>query len=223
MSNELATVRSSTALTPQVSAYREAVSDEVGAGFGTFLKFAKGDWTLGEEGKEVPTQARFIANMEEWYRGWVRWWDGKPTDHQIGRVIDRHLVPPRETLGDLDETQWETEANGARRDPWSKTTYLAMRDMATDEIICFTSSSDGGRKAVAKLADRFDRQRHKHKAKMPVVTLEAESYQHPTYGKIWKPGFKIVDWAYWDDETAADPDAALRLQQDAEMQDSIPF
>jgi hypothetical protein len=224
MSNDLSTVkRSDVALATNVSPWREAVNDEIGANFGAFLKFTKGDWTLGEDEKPVTAEARFIASLEEYYRGWVRWWDGKPTDHLIGRVVDRHRVPAREELGDQDESKWETEPNGARRDPWAKTVYLAMRDVSNDEVVCFTSSSDGGRKAVARLADRYDRQRHRFKAKMPVVTLESESYDHKKYGKILKPRFRIVDWSFWDDETAADPDAALQAQNDAEMNDEIPF
>ena len=208
-----------------VSPWREAVNDEVGASFGTFLKFIKGEWLLGEDAKKVPTESTFVANLEEYYRGWVRWWDGKPTDHRIGRVADRHIVPDRETLGDFDESKWESEPNGLRRDPWSKTCYIAMRNANDDdaEIICFTSSSDGGRKAVAKLADRYDRHRHKFKAKMPVVQLESESYEHSSYGKILKPKFRVVGWEYWDEETAADPDGALQLQFAAEMEDQIPF
>ena len=169
MTNELTSI--SNRFVTSVSPWREAVNDEVGANFGTFLKFAKGDWLLGEEGKKVPAEATFVANMEEYYRGWVRWWDGKPTDHLIGRVVDRHIVPARETLGDLEESNWETESNGLRRDPWSRTCYLALRNVSDDEIVCFTSSSDGGRKAVAKLADRYDKLRHRFKAKMPVVNL----------------------------------------------------
>ena len=225
MTNELTTTNRATgvALATNVSPYREAVNDEIGASFGAFLKFTKGDWTLGEDDQEVPPDARFVANLEEYYRGWVRWWDGKPTDHLIGRVIDRHRVPPREELGDLDESKWETEPSGARRDPWAKTVYLAMRDMSNDEIVCFTSSSDGGRKAVARLADHYDRKRHLFKAKMPIVCLEQESYQHKVYGKILKPRFNVVDWAYWDDETATDPGGALQARNAAEMNDEIPF
>lgn len=225
MTNEVATLTRSTsvALATNVSPWREAVNDEVGANFGTFLKFTKGDWTLGEDEKEVPAEIRFVANLEEYYRGWVRWWDGKPTEHRIGRVVDRHRVPPREELGDLDESKWETEPSGTRRDPWAKTVYLAMRDLRSDEIVCFTSSSDGGRKAVAKLADRYDRLRGRHKPKMPVVVLETESYQHKLYGKILKPRLNVVDWAYWDDEIAADPGGALQAQNAAEMNDEIPF
>jgi len=225
MTTELSTVNRTTgvALATNVSPYREAVNDEVGASFGAFLKFTKGDWTLGEEDAKVHAEARFVANLEEYYRGWVRWWDGKPTEHLIGRVVDRHRVHAREELGDMDESKWEVEPNGLRRDPWVKVVYIAMRDLSNDEIVCFTSTSDGGRRAVAKLADRYDRLRHRHKAKMPVVRCESESYQHKDYGKIWKPKFNVVDWAYWDDETAADPDGALQLQKAAELNDTIPF
>lgn len=222
MSNELTSTinrPSGVALATNVSPWREAINDEGGVGFGNFLKFAKGEWLLGEEGKKVPEGAIFIANMEDYYRGYVRWWDGRPTDH----LIDRYRVPSRGELGDLDESKWETEPNGARRDPWARTVYLVMCDLSSDEIICFTSSSDGGRKALVKLADRYDRLRHRYKAKMPVVCLESESYQHSVYGKILKPKFRIVDWAFWDGETAADPDGALQLQNAAEMDDAIPF
>ena len=226
MTNALtSTINRSTgvALATNVSPWREAINDEGGASFENFLKFNKGEWLLGEEGKKVPEGATFIANMEDYYRGWVRWWDGKPTDHLIGRVIDRHRVPAREELGDLDESKWEIEPNGARRDPWARTVYLVMRDLSSDEIVCFTTSSDGGRKALVKLADRYDRLRNRYKAKMPVVCLESESYQHSVYGKILKPKFRIVDWAYWDDETATDPDGALQARNAAEMNDEIPF
>ena len=72
-------------------------------------------------------------------------------------------------------------------------------------------------------AERYDRLRYRHKAKFPVVCLKSESYQHTIYGKILKPVFRIVDWTYWDDETAADPDGALQAQNAAEMNDEIPF
>src|SRR5258707_9058924 len=108
MSTELTTISNRTVPGTNVSPWREAVNDEAGASFGAFLKFAKGDWLLGEEGKKVSEEARFVTNMHEYYRGWVR-----------------------------------------------------------------------------------------------------------------KPAFRIVDWAYWDDETAADPDGALQLQHAAEMDDEI--
>jgi hypothetical protein len=223
--NEIVPTNGSTVIAPttNISPWREAINDEGGTGFGTFLKFNKQEWLLGENDKAVPADARFVGNLEEYYRGWVRWWGGVPTDHRIGRVVDRHRVPPREELGDLDKNKWEREANGVPRDPWARTVYLGLRDMSNDEIVCFTSSSEGGRKAVLKLADYYDRRRHRFKGKMPIVVLESESYQHKTYGKIWTPKFRVVDWEFWDDETAADPDGAVQAQRAGELDDDIPF
>jgi hypothetical protein len=224
MTAELTTTSNRAVPATNVSPWREAVNDEAGASFGAFLKFAKGDWVLGEQGKKVPEEARFVADLNDYYRGWVRWWCGKPTDHLIGRVVDRHQVPAREELGELDESRWEAEPNGLRRDPWVRTCYLAMRDLSDEAIVCFTSSSNGGRKAVAKLADSYDRLRHRHRSKMPVVGLTSESYQHKAYGKILRPAFRVFDWAFWDDETAADPGDALQRQHAAEMyDDTVPF
>jgi hypothetical protein len=55
------------------------------------------------------------------------------------------------------------------------------------------------------------------------VCLDSESYQHSMYGKILKPVFRTVDWTYWDDEAASDPDGALQLQHAAEMSDEVPY
>ena len=87
MTNELTTTNRATgvALATSVSPWREAADKEIGANFGSFLKFAKGDWTLGEDEKEVPAEIRFVANLEEYYRGWMRWWDGKLTARKLGR------------------------------------------------------------------------------------------------------------------------------------------
>ena len=108
-------------------------------------------------------------------------------------MIDRHRVHLREELGDLDQACWEVDDNGVKTDPWQRVVYLVMRDMSNDEVVTFTSTSDGGSKAVAKLADRFDRLRHKHPAKMPVVNLSSEGYPHKKYGRILKP--KFLPWA----------------------------
>jgi hypothetical protein len=61
-------------------------------------------------------------DVDELMAGWVRWWDGKPTDHVMVRVADH--IPPKKwiELGDSDEQQWETDLNGKRRDPWQFTT-----------------------------------------------------------------------------------------------------
>jgi hypothetical protein len=57
------------------------------------------------------------------------------------------------------------------------------------------------------------------------VELQAESYQHPQYGKVWKPVFKIVGWEFWDEEASDEAAARIDSKQatDDELSDSIPF
>jgi hypothetical protein len=174
MANHIATTKpNAMTVYGEISPWREAANEEQGASFGTLLKFVKGDWLIGEEQEPVAPTATFIVNMEEYWRGWIKWLDKEPVDHRIGRVVDRHRVHLREELGDLDQSRWETDANGVPRDPWQRVSYLVMRNTSNDDIVTFTSTSDGGRKAVAKLADRYDRLRRKHLGKMPVVGSSA--------------------------------------------------
>lgn len=106
----------------------------------------------------------------------LRWWGGEVTETIIGRAADRYVPPLRDQLGDTDKSQWETEPTGARRDPWARTFYLVLKNASNNELVTFASSSNGGRKAVAKLADKYDRERTNHGARMPVVLLASDSY-----------------------------------------------
>jgi hypothetical protein len=224
MSNQLTTSRPTAVAVPEeTSPWREAANEEAGASFGTLLKFVKGDWLVGEEQTKVAPTATFVVNMQEYWRGWVKWIDKQPPEHMIGRVVDRHRVHLREELGDLDQSRWESDSNGVKRDPWQRVVYLIMRGTDSDDFITFTSTSDGGRKAVGKLCDRFDRLRHSHPAQMPVVSLTSESYQHKEYGKVLKPKFNVVGWDYWDDAAKEDPKGTLQQQRDEEMNDDVPF
>jgi hypothetical protein len=225
--NQLTTTRSTAVAArsaSNISPWRQAANEEAGANFGTLLKFVKGDWLVGEEQTAVSPTACFVANMDEVWRGWIKWVDQQPIEHVIGREIDGHQVCARDLLGDLDQARWETDGNGVKRDPWQRVTYLVLRNMEDDEVATFTSTSDGGRKAVGKLCDRYDHLRHKHKAQMPIVALKSESYYNKKYRTdVLKPKFQIVGWDYWDEDAKNDPDAALEAQRDAEMSDKIPF
>jgi hypothetical protein len=224
MANHIATTKpNAMTVYGEISPWREAANEEQGASFGTLLKFVKGDWLIGEEQEPVAPTATFIVNMEEYWRGWIKWLDKEPVDHRIGRVVDRHRVHLREELGDLDQSRWETDANGVPRDPWQRVSYLVMRNTSNDDIVTFTSTSDGGRKAVAKLADRYDRLRRKHLGKMPVVALTQRSYPHAKYGKVLTPKFNVVGWEYFDDEAKDDVDGTLGQEQTRKMDDEIPF
>ena len=89
---------------------------------GTLLKFAKGDWVAGEDGRAVPKGTEFAVYMSEILAGWVRWEDNKPTEHQMGRIVDGYAPPRRDDLGSIDRAAWETDADGRLATPGSSRT-----------------------------------------------------------------------------------------------------
>ena len=201
---------------------------------GHLLKFSKGDWVAGEEQAEIPDGTKFIVHMGELLVGWVRWKDSRPTDHVMGRVIDGYKPPRRETLGDLDENEWETDDAGQARDPWQFSNYLLMLgpDLDTGEMTqayTFVTASRGGINAVGDLCVKYGKMRRQRPNDMPVVELSQGSYQHKdrSLGRIKYPIFNVVGWepatifeGMTDPNRPVDPEEAEGDLQDNEQ---IPF
>jgi hypothetical protein len=199
MSNDLATMKKKNELAPAdlTDPFTE-YADAIGPQFiiGDLLKFSKGDYYAGPNNTLVPLGTVFTVNMDELMAGWVRWWDGKPTDHVMVRVADH--IPPRKRseLGDTDETQWETDLNGKRRDPFQFTNYLPMTN-EKNALFTFTSGSRGGISAIAGLARRYANHRRRHPDVFPLIALGVDSYQHPNreFGRIKFPVFAPAGYA----------------------------
>jgi len=166
---------------------------------GSLLKFSKGDWTVGMENDLVEDGTRFVANMDEMLRGWVRWSDNKPTDHIMGKVSKNYQPPRRSELGDLDAANWEVDENGKERDPWQETNYLLLMGTEDDmkgELFTFTTSSRGGLNSLADLCMRYGKLARQRDGQYPVVKIGQGSYAHSnkSYGRIKYPTFEIVGW-----------------------------
>jgi hypothetical protein len=163
---------------------------------GELLKFSKGDWLVGQDNEDFPVGTQFVANMNELLIGWIRWYDNKPTDHIMGKVVDRYQPPRRDELGDMDPAEWELDGDGKPRDPWQKSNYLLLKGMQTGELFTFTTGSQGGRDAVGNMSKEYGAAMSGHKGEFPVVALGVRSYEHPnkSYGRIKTPELKIVGW-----------------------------
>jgi hypothetical protein len=73
----------------QISSYRAFAEEDIASAIaGDMILFNKGLFTRGEGKRPVPADTLFIANLDEGYRGWVRWFNGKPVDYRIGRIVD---------------------------------------------------------------------------------------------------------------------------------------
>jgi hypothetical protein len=174
------------------NAWDRAIADELGGQlFQRLLKFKKGEWFIGEI--LVGDSDTFMVNFAEWWVGWVRWEEGKPVEHLIGRAPS-FIPPPRESLGHGD---------------WQRAVYLGMKGMGDGDILAFASCSEGGRRAVAELARKYKALLHRYPGQAPVVLLESGTYTNQ-YGPQHKPIFQVAGWAFWDDREptrlVAEPD-----------------
>jgi hypothetical protein len=67
----------------------------------------------------------------------------------------------------------------------------------------YTTTSVGGKKVVQALADAIATQVEKDQSKpVPVVELGKEHYTHKSYGRIFTPVFKVIEWVGMDAETS---------------------
>lgn len=180
---------------------------------GHLLRFTKhGDYKAGQNQDEVVEGTRMLAYMPSLKKGWVKWKDGQPVQHVIGLVIEGYEPPPRDTLGDMDESEW-SELNGRPIDPWQNTNYLVMCD-EEGQLYTFVTSSKGGLSAIGELSDAYADRRRMKPDEIPIVELHSRSYQHKDYGETFAPALKITGWAKTPDDFK-DVTAALADGSDA--------
>jgi len=194
------------------------------------LNYSKGVWQLGRDKAEVGGTS-WVTRPDWMIHGYVRWFDGKITDHRLGYVADRFIPPPRAELGDFDQEQWAIWNRG--RDPWELGWTLSLYNSLSFEEVIWTTNTLGGRDCLAALlnafADRVDSNPADGKI-LPITELGSSSYHHANRGDIRVPVLDIVGWAVPPAKPrpplpAVEPQAApapgARIPQD--LDDQIPF
>lgn len=184
---------------------------------GDILKFSRfGDWTAGQNDEEIEDGTQFVALMDELMHGWVKWEDGRPAAHEMGRLADGYRPPKRADLGDLDENVWERDKKtNVPRDPWQLTNYLPLKAVDSDRMFTFAPSSRGGLSAVGLLCEAYGKAIRAKPDQFPVVEVDSTSYKHAKYGKVPVPVMRVVGWT-----PKAEAMAALDASADQAADDS---
>jgi len=179
------------------------------------LKFTKqGEFAISDV-DAIPVGTRCIAHCDLIELGYVRWADGKPTDRKVGLVADGFIPPQKGDLPDRDETTWEIQDDGTRRDPWSFQMAVPLTRLdAGGETYQFTVGSKGGLRCLSALTRTYGKRIADKKPGLPIVELQSDSYKHRTYGKIFFPVMHVVGWTGGHGK----PESLS-----AEMSDAIPF
>ena len=123
------------------------------AGFAKLLKFKKGGYFIGEE--LVPLATEYIAHAIGWTKCWIKFVDDEVAERKVYRVALGERPPERENLDDLDQDNWPDGIDGKPADPWSLQYLLPLEKLSDGEVVIFTTSSFGGRRAVAELCAAY--------------------------------------------------------------------
>jgi hypothetical protein len=188
---------------------------------GRMVKFGKdGKFVTADDDEPIDESAEFVALCDETLIGWIRFHrDGEtPPDRVQGLLYDGFVMPPRETLGDMDQTQWVNGLSGKPEDPWKHQMCLVLQHTETRELFTYVTTSDTGRRAVGNLLRHYDRMRRSGTDEVPVVRLKVGGFNHrdDRIGWVPTPVFAVVGRAPRD--SAATPDTSTA----ADLNDGIP-
>jgi hypothetical protein len=163
------------------------------AAFEKLLKFRKGDYFIGEE--PVPLGTKYIAHAIGWTKCWIKFVDGEVADRKVYRIALGEQPPEREDLDDLDQDNWPEGVDGKPADPWSFQYLIPLERISDGEVVIFTTSSFGGRRAVADLCAAYAKRTTKSAGcGQPIVRLAKAEMPTKKFGKVPRPHFEIVGW-----------------------------
>jgi hypothetical protein len=161
---------------------------------GLYLKMGKdGIWSYGREDTPAEDGARYAINILTASHGFTGWGDKKhgnestPLGDELVSVSEP--LPTKASLPEIEGT-------------WSQAGALQLACIEGDDKgaqLVWKTSAKGGLEAFGDLLAAFVAQQETGSTDIiPIVELDNTSYKHTTYGKIYKPVFKVVDWAPLD-------------------------
>jgi hypothetical protein len=202
-------------------AARNRYLEEIAGGMpGRLIKFSTkvNKYVTVDDGSDVE-DVDYVALCPETLVGWINFpGDDSPPQRVMGLLYDGFKMPPREELGDLDETQWPAGLDNSPQDPWLHQIALPLMNAATQELLVFTTLNDTGRRAVGRLLQHYERMLRLNSDELPIVRLKVGGFNHrdPRVGWVSTPQFAIVGRTKRSDVTksAAPPD---------DFNEEIPF
>jgi hypothetical protein len=167
---------------------------------GTPMKFNKGEYLTGpkDDQRIVPLGTKLVAIPQSFGCCWQRFVGAKPAFGPGGLISEGFVLPPRHTLGDLEEALWAPdEITGEPRDPWCATHFACLAPSSLTPVYTFISSSYGGIEALKDLSAEYGKRLRLGASGYPLIELAVDAYNHknPRFGRIRKPRFlPVVEW-----------------------------
>lgn len=182
------------------TALRTIKADDGGAGTVIIKMDKTGHWVFGADQTEIENDSTWAVNPFSFVHGYIAW--GGVDTPAAGTVLGEKMVSVSQPLPELEAAPqhapmgWQTQVGFSMK-------CLIGEDKGME--VRYTCISHGGKKAVQALAVAIATQVEKDQDKpVPVVELGKEQYTHKSYGRIYNPVFKIIDWVGMDGEAPAE-------------------
>lgn len=176
----------------------DATSTAISASTGDmpFLRLLKsGEWVYGGDDVDVAEDSLWAVNPNSFCTGFQSWDDdGELLGEETRLVTETPL-----SRGDLEDV-------GAPWKPLLGCQMVCVKGTDKGTEVVYKTTSKGGIKAINTLMKRLvARVRDpEHGGKfVPLVQLNADSYKHKTYGRIYTP---MLDVTSWTDMETPDPE-----------------
>jgi hypothetical protein len=210
-------------------ARREDVSAVVGAYLDTVapaglvgreINFKEGAYITRDDGEKVSEEKVFIAAVDQVLVGLIKFnGKGEKPDVHMAAIYDGQVPPSRDTLGDLDQSQWQIGLSGKPEDPWSAQNYLPLQDGETGEWFTFLTRTVTGIRAVGNLMRHYERMRRTHPDMYPLIKLKVGGFNHrdERIGWVSTPALAVVGKHPKDNVEKPDDSPS------ADLEDEVPF
>jgi len=201
-----------------VAAYLDTVAP---AGLvGREVQFRDGLYVTRDDGEKIPEDRVFAAAVDQVLVGLIKFnGKGEKPDVHMAAIYDGQVPPRRDTLGDLDQSQWQTGLSGKPEDPWQAQNYLPLLNPETGEWFTFVTRSVTGLRAVGNLLRHYERLKKTHPDMYPLVNLKKGGFNHrdERVGWVTTPALAVV--GRHPKDNVSKPDAS----PSADLEDEIPF
>jgi len=170
-----------------------------------------GHWVFGADQTEIEDDSTWAVNPFSFVHGYIAWGDGE--------VLAEKMVSVSQPLPEL-----EAAPPGAKKG-WETQVGMSIKCLDGEDKgmeARYTTTSVGGKKAVQALAVAIATQVEKDQSKpVPVVELGKEHYTHKSYGRIYTPIFKVLEWVGMDGEAQAE-EAPEAIEAPVEAEATAP-
>lgn len=206
--------------TVDMTAYKSAVKSAERAlksatGGLPFLRMGKdGSWVYGAENTEIEDSSLWAINPFSMSMGFIAW--GAQGSRDEGTVLGEKLsllTEPPVQRGTLEDV-------GAEWTPCVAFDLMCLNGEDKGVMVKYKTNSVGGKRAFSDMLQLVSAAMDDAEGKcVPIVTLDADSYPHKKYGKIYTPVFNVKKWVMpSDSELGGAPEQAQEEKAPAEAQ-----